>query len=126
MKFLLSFIFIVLFSFTVPAQLEQKEVALSSKKIKERIVKPEFPDVPQDVRDCHARGTFVLYVKVNAEGNVKSAKLVSGLCKSANEYVEETVASWKFKVLEVDGKATAFRGVVNVPFCYGGFGDCGW
>lgn len=127
MKFYLNFIFIFLFSINVFAQTEQKkEVSLPSQKIKERIVKQEFLDVPQNVRECHARGTFNFYVKVDAEGNLKSAKLISGLCKNANEYVEKAIVSWKFKVLEIEGKAVAFRGVLLISFCYGGFGDCDW
>ncbi len=90
------------------------------------MVKQEFPNVPQEVRDCHARGTFRVRVKVDAEGIVKSAKLISGLCKDANNYVEETVASWKFKVLEIDGKPTPFRSIVQISFCYGFFGACDW
>lgn len=127
MKIFLSLILIALFFLPVFAQTEQeKEVPLPPKKLKERIVKQEFPDVPQSVRDCHATGTFRFYVKVDTEGKVKSVNLVSGLCKAANEYTEKAVANWKFKPLEADGKKVSFRGVIEVPFCYGGFGACSY
>jgi len=127
MKIFLFFILIALFFLPVFAQTEQeKEVRLPPKEMKERIVKQEFPDVPQSVRDCHARGTLRFYVKVDTEGKVKSVNLVSGLCKAANEYTEKAVVNWKFKPLEVDEKKVSFRGVIEVPFCYGGFGACGY
>ncbi len=94
--------------------------------MKERIIKQGFPDVPQSVRDCHATGTFVFYVKVDTQGNVKSTRLVKGICKDANEYVEMAIANWKFKPLEIDTKKIAFRGVVEIPFWYGGFGGSGY
>ena len=127
MKILLSFAFLALSALTVFAQTEQpKEVFLNSKKMKARIAKQEFSDIPQNVRDCHARGTFLFYVKVDEEGNAKSAKIVSGLCKDVNEYLEKTIAAWKFRPLKVDETKTAFRGVVEVPFCYGSFRACDW
>jgi hypothetical protein len=127
MKFFLSFIFIALLLFPVFAQTEQeKEVRLPPKAMKERIVKQEFSDVPQSVKDCHGRGTFTFFVKVDTEGKVKSAKLVSGLCKAVNEYIEMTVTNWKFKPLKVAEKKTPFRGVIQIPFCYGSFGSCGY
>jgi len=127
MKIFLSFIFIVLFFLPVLAQTEQeREVRLPPKKMKERIFKQGFSDVPQSVRDCHATGTFVFYVKVDTHGDVKSAKLIKGLCKDANEYIERAIANWKFKPLEIVTKKTAFRGVVEIPFWYGSFGSSGY
>ena len=127
MKIVLSLILIALLFLSVFAQTEQeKEVRLPPKEMKERIVKQEFSDVPQSVRDCHATGTFRFYVKIDTEGKVKSANLVSGLCKAANEYTEKAVANWKFKPLKVEEKKVSFRGIIEVPFCYGGFGACSY
>ncbi len=125
MKIFLSFMLVSIFPLTAFSQAKQEKVIyLSSKKIKERVVQKEFPDVPQSVRNCHAKGTFNFFVTVDVDGKVKSAKLINGLCDKANKYTGKAIANWKFKILEVENKATAFRGLIIIPFCYGNFESC--
>ncbi len=123
---LLVFIFTVLTTSAL-SQAEsnqEKVISLSAKAMKKRIIKQEFSDIPQSVRDCHATGAFYLRVKVDQEGIVKSANLYSGGCQKANEYVEKTIAGWKFKPLKVNKRKVSFVGHIAIPFCYGSFGSC--
>ncbi len=125
MKIILSLVILVSFSSVAICQTEQgKEVRLSPKEINKRIIKREFPNVPQSVRDCHATGTVTLRVKVDQNGIVKSLQFVSGICPKVNEYIEEVVANWKFKPLRIDSENVSFRGFIQVRFCYGAFAGC--
>lgn len=122
----LVFIFAVLAT-SILAQEEsnqEKEISLSAIAMKKRIIKREFSDIPQSVRDCHATGAFYLRVKVDQEGRVKSTNLYSSPCLKANQYVEKTIASWKFKPLEVNKRKVSFVGHIAIPFCYGSFDSC--
>lgn len=123
MKSILSILFVVLFSFSIFAQKEsEKDVRLSGNKLKVEIIKRDFPDVPQSVREYHARGMIRVRVSVDEEGNVKKAILVSFTqSKDLKDYVEKTVAGWKFKPYEVDGERKPFTKVIEIPFCYGSF-----
>jgi hypothetical protein len=124
MKIFLFLTFIFLFSSVVFAQtIQEKIVHLSSKAIKKRVIKQEFSDIPQSVLDCQATGTFSLYIQVNQEGRVVKATLYAGLCPKADLYVEKTVATWKFKPLQVNKRRVSFIGHIAIPFHYGRFNE---
>ena len=125
MKIFLSLTLIVLFSPIIFSQTEpNKEVRLSLADMKARIIKQEFPDVPESVRRFHAKGSIFLFVSVDEQGKVKSAKLFSKFFASLKEYLEKAAANWEFKPLKVDEKQVSFRGVIVITFCYGNFSDC--
>lgn len=96
--------------------------------MKKRVVKMGFPDVPQEVKLCHAKGALYLLIMVDQEGVVKNVKYISGInhsiCRRLREYVEQTVANWEFKPLKIKKEKVSFKGVIEVPFCYGSFGSC--
>jgi outer membrane biosynthesis protein TonB len=123
MKIIFTAIFILLFSFSVSAQTESnKAILLSTKKTKVKIIKREFPDVPEKVRDYHARGMIRVLVLVGEEGNVKRAGMFSfGDNQDLKDYIEKTVANWKFEPRIIDEKNVSFRAVIEIPFCYGSF-----
>ncbi|HSK73283.1 MAG TPA: TonB family protein [Pyrinomonadaceae bacterium] len=122
MRFLLSTIFLICFSLSAFSQTEQKKVIpLASLKIKERIVKFEFPNVPQEVRDFHARGQFRLRFVVDENGKVKEINSLSKFSEKVNEYLEETIKNWQFKPLKINGEKISYSGIVVIPFCYGSF-----
>jgi hypothetical protein len=122
MKVLLVLIFLNLFSAGLSAQTKPaKTVYLSKKQIGVRIVKKEFPNVPENVRDCHAQGMMRMLAFVDEAGNVEKAEPVSSLCKAVGEYLKKTVSNWKFKPLAVDEKNVSFKAVIEIPFCYGSF-----
>lgn len=125
MKIFLSLLIIVLSSSFVFTQTKQeKEIRLSVKEIKKRIIKEEFLDIPQEVKNCHGTGILTLRVKVDQNGIVKSLQLISGICPKVNEYIVKAVENWKFKPLRIDNENVSFRGFIQVPFCYGAFGGC--
>lgn len=119
------FLFIaVLLSSVAFSQNQEDEVRLSSKEMDERIIKRQYPDVPESVREYHATGTIVLRVGVDKEGIVKNVRLVRGINRNVDEYLEKTISNWRFNPLVIDEKKTSFRGVIAVQFCYGSFGSC--
>lgn len=125
MKILIALFFILILSCVVFAQTNKKKIVLlPSKLFKERIVKQEFPNVPQKIRDCHGRGTITLRILVNENGKTEAVNFISGICESKMaEYLEETISEWKFKPLEIDDEKVAFRGILQIPFCYGSFSN---
>jgi outer membrane biosynthesis protein TonB len=123
MKIILPVIFIALFSSVVSAQTKSvKATTLSSRKTKVKIIKREFPEVPEKVRDYHARGIIRVLVFVNEEGTVGKANLISfNYYRHLNDYIEKTVADWKFEPRVIDEKNVSFKTVIEIPFCYGSF-----
>jgi TonB family protein len=123
MKIFLPVIFIVIFSSVISAQTESpKATAFSPRKTKVKIIKQEFPDVPEKVRDFHARGMIRVVVFVNEEGKVTKANLVSfSNYKDLKDYVEKTVGDWKFEPRVIDEKNVSFKTIIEIPFCYGSF-----
>ncbi|HEX8369130.1 MAG TPA: energy transducer TonB [Pyrinomonadaceae bacterium] len=123
MKIILPVIFITLFSSVVSAQTKSvKATTLSSRKTKVKIIKREFPEVPEKVRDNHARGIIRVLVFVNEEGTVGKANLISfNYYRHLNDYIEKTVADWKFEPRVIDEKNVSFKTVIEIPFCYGSF-----
>lgn len=123
MKIILPVIFITLFSSVVSAQTKSvKATTLSSRKTKVKIIKREFPEVPEKVRDYHARGIIRVLVFVNEEGTVGKANLISfNYYRHLNDYIEKTVADWKFEPRVIDEKNVSFKTVIEIPFCYGSF-----
>ena len=91
--------------------------------MRERIVKQEFPDVPESVRNCHRTGSLLFLVEVNSNGTVRSVKPITSICKSVSEYAVRAIGIWKFKPLKISNTPVPFRGVIAIPFCYGSFSD---
>lgn len=112
-------IIIVLSSIVFTQAVEDKAIRLSVKEISKRIIKRQFPDPPESVRECHATGSFNVLVRVSDDGNVQSSKIINGFCKSNYEYLERTVSNWKFKPLKINKAARPFRGIIVIPFWYG-------
>lgn len=78
--------------------------------------------MPEKVRDFHARGMIRVHVFVNEEGNVTKANLISfSHYKDFKDYIEKTVADWKFEPLLSDEKNVSFKALIEIPFCYGSF-----
>lgn len=100
---------------------QNKAVYVPISQMKNRVVNRNFSNVPESVRNLHARGSFVLKVNVDESGRVSRAIVVSGFTVPANEYVQKTVSAWNFTPLIVDGKNVAFVGTLEIIFCYGAF-----
>ena len=102
----------------------EKEIRLSLKSMKKRIVNQSFPEIPESVRQCHVKGSLVFHVRVDTEGKVKEIAKVTGLCTSADSFIQQAVANWCFQPLKSSGRVVPFRGIIQIPFCYGGIGSC--
>ncbi len=125
MRFLLFTCFLIGFSISVFSQTEEEKVVpLSSLKIKERIVKQEFPNVPQEVRNYHSRGKFRYFIIVDKNGKAKEIKPLSEVSKRVDKYLEQTIKNWQFKPLEVNGEKISYKTIILIPFCYGSFNLC--
>jgi TonB family protein len=121
----MMFVFVMLVTSGLAQQKsnQEKAIHLSNKAIRKRIIKQEFLNIPQGVRDCHVTGSFFLRLRVNQDGRVENAKLLtSGPCQEVNEYVEKAVSNWKFKPLKLNKRNVPFVGNIVIPFWYGGFG----
>lgn len=124
MKILLPTIFLICFSLPVFSQTEQKKIVrLSSLKIKEKIVKFEFPNVPQEIRDFHAQGQFLLRLVVDENGKVKEIISLTKFSEKVNEYLKGTVKNWQFEPLKINGEKVSYNGIIFIPFCYGSFSN---
>src|SRR5688572_52473 len=99
----------------------KKAIHLSSDDMNERIEKRDFRDVPDHVREFHARGTILLKVEVDKGAVPTAVIVVRGLGQRGKleEYVAGQIMTWKFKPLIRNGEPTAYRGVIYVVFCYG-------
>jgi len=66
-------------------------------------------------------------VYVDQTGAVEKVIQISGFKEQQYlwDFVKESIAAWSFTPYKIEGKATKFRGVVLVPFCYGGFPEKG-
>lgn len=125
MRNLTALFFILIFSCAVFAQTDkEKSVSISPKALKERIIKQEFPDVPEEIRRYHAKGVLNLRVSVDEDGNVKKVNIITEFTnKTLSDYLQKTIFDWKFKPFEKNGKRVSVTGILQIPFCYGSFSD---
>jgi protein TonB len=79
------------------------------------IYKPE-PPYSEEARKAKYQGTVVLYIVVDAQGNVTDARVVKPLGLGLDEKALETVRTWKFKAGMRNGVPVAVRVMVEVSF----------
>jgi len=76
------------------------------------------PLYPPIAKAAHVQGSVLLHVDVDELGTVTKVEAIGGpsMLKGA---AMDAVKQWKYKPFEVDGKPTAVRVVVSVPFSLG-------
>ena len=79
------------------------------------IYKPE-PPYSEEARKAKYQGTVVLWIVVDAQGNVNDARVVKPLGLGLDEKAVETVRTWKFKPAMRGGTPVAVRVMVEVSF----------
>jgi periplasmic protein TonB len=79
------------------------------------IYKPE-PAYSEEARKAKYQGTVVLWIVVDAAGNVTDCKVVKPLGLGLDEKAVETVKTWKFKAAQRNGAAVPVRVMVEVSF----------
>ena len=79
------------------------------------IYKPE-PAYSEEARKAKYQGTVVLWIVVDAQGNVTDARVVRPLGLGLDEKALETVKTWKFKPALRNGVPVAVRVGVEVSF----------
>lgn len=80
------------------------------------IYKPE-PAYSEEARKAKYQGTVVLWIIVDAQGNVNSdVRVVKPLGLGLDEKATETVRTWKFKPAQRNGVPVAVRVIVEVTF----------
>lgn len=127
MKFLLLSILLLSCSSFAFSQDEQEKVfPLSALKAEGKLVTQVFPNVPEEVRDFHARGQFRYWITIDKTGKVKEIKPTSEFSKRVDDYLIPTIKSWEFKPLEYNGEKVFYRTMIFVPFCYGSFKQCNY
>jgi TonB family protein len=108
--------------FGAPAQdSPEKEIYLTSARMKDRVIERKFDDVPRKVRESRAKGTYRVKVSVDGQGNVVRARIISGPKGPRTDYVLKSVRIWKFRPLIINNRNAPFVGTIEVPFCNGAF-----
>jgi protein TonB len=79
------------------------------------IYKPE-PPYSEQARKAKYQGTCVLWIVVDAQGNVTSAQVVKPLGMGLDENALKTVKTWKFKPAQRNGAPVPVRVMVEVQF----------
>ena len=79
------------------------------------IYKPE-PAYSEEARKAKYQGTVVLWIVVDAQGNVTDPKVVRPLGLGLDEKALETVRTWKFKPALRNGSPVPVRVIVEVSF----------
>jgi TonB family protein len=79
------------------------------------IYKPE-PAYSEEARKAKYQGTVVLWIIVDAQGNVIDPKVVRPLGLGLDEKALETVRTWKFKPALRNGSPVPVRVIVEVSF----------
>ncbi len=79
------------------------------------IYKPE-PPYSEEARKAKYQGTVVLWIIVDAQGNVTDIRVVKPLGLGLDEKAVETVHTWKFKAAMRNGIPVAVRVGVEVTF----------
>ena len=124
---------------TEPSNVRQpatRIVFLTTAQMNEKIVARQFPDIPTYVSTLNEQGRMLVHVRIDTRGNAESVgvgvlselsptvtfrcpKIVKDEVLSA--YVRNSVLSWKFRPLMVDGEPVPYRGYITVVFWYGSF-----
>ena len=71
-------------------------------------------------RILHGKGTIFIALLIDSEGKVKCAKGISGPTLWLEHGVKRA-EKWKFKPMEVEGKAVSFYGLLGFRIHYGSF-----
>jgi TonB family protein len=79
------------------------------------IYKPE-PAYSEEARKAKYQGTVVLWIVVDAQGNVNDCRVVKPLGLGLDEKAVETVRTWKFKPALRNGAPVPVRVIVEVSF----------
>jgi TonB family protein len=79
------------------------------------IYKPE-PAYSEEARKAKFQGTVVLWIVVDAQGNVTDPRVVRPLGLGLDEKALETVRTWKFKPALRNGSPVPVRVIVEVTF----------
>ncbi|MCL5005220.1 MAG: energy transducer TonB [Acidobacteria bacterium] len=79
------------------------------------IYKPE-PPYSEEARKAKYQGTCVLWIVVDAQGNVQQAQVVKPLGMGLDENALRTVKTWKFKPAMRNGVPVPVRVMVEVSF----------
>ncbi len=79
------------------------------------IYKPE-PPYSEEARKAKYQGTVVLWIVVDAQGNVNDARVVKPLGLGLDEKAVDTVRTWKFKPALRGGTPVPVRVMVEVSF----------
>ncbi|MGD0010461.1 MAG: energy transducer TonB [Terriglobia bacterium] len=79
------------------------------------IYKPE-PAYSEEARKAKYQGTVVLWIVVDAQGNVTDCRVVRPLGLGLDEKALETVRTWKFKPAMRNGSPVPVRVIVEVSF----------
>jgi len=79
------------------------------------IYKPE-PAYSEEARKAKYQGTVVLWIIVDAVGNVTDCRVVKPLGLGLDEKAVETVRTWKFKPAMMNGHPVPVRVMVEVSF----------
>jgi TonB family protein len=79
------------------------------------IYKPE-PTYSEEARKAKYQGTVVLWIVVDAQGNVIDPKVVRPLGLGLDEKALEGVRTWKFKPALRNGVPVPVRVIVEVSF----------
>jgi TonB family protein len=79
------------------------------------IYKPE-PAYSEEARKAKYQGTVVLWIVVDAQGNVSDCRVVRPLGLGLDEKATETVRTWKFKPALRNGVPVPVRVIVEVSF----------
>jgi periplasmic protein TonB len=79
------------------------------------IYKPE-PPYSEEARKAKYQGTCVLWIVVDAQGNVQAAQIVKPLGMGLDENALHTVKTWKFKPALRNGTPVPVRVMVEVQF----------
>ena len=124
---------------TEPSNVQQpatRIVFLTIAQMNEQIVARQFPDIPTHVSTLNEQGRMLVHVRIDTQGNAQSVgvgvlselsptvtfrcpKIVKDDVLSA--YVRNSVLSWRFRPLTVDGEPVPYRGYITVVFWYGSF-----
>jgi periplasmic protein TonB len=79
------------------------------------IYKPE-PPYSEQARKAKYQGTVVLWIVVDAQGNVTDAQVVKPLGMGLDENAVKTVRTWKFKAAQRNGAPVPVKVMVEVSF----------
>ena len=93
----------------------KKTVEVSPEEAEDDVLLRVEPDYPQTARQRHIQGTVVLSVRINEEGKVEDASLVSG----PQQLLQPCVAAlmqWRFKPKVVDGQPAAMMTTIALSF----------